>query len=71
MGNICSNQRDKETSLFIERMLELQKDLTIKEFDLEQTQIKLSQANKLLEDQKIYDWTNTATVNLRKKNNYH
>ena len=71
MGNICANQRDKETSLFIERILELQKDLTIKEFDLQQTQIKLYQANKLLEDQKIYDWTNTASGHIRKKSQYH
>ena len=71
MGNICTNQRDRETSLFIERMLELQRELTIKEFDLEQTKVKLVHTNKLLEDKQISDWTNTASGNLRKKSYYN
>ena len=71
MGNICTNQRDRETNLFIERMLELQRELTIKEYDLEQTKVKLVHANKLLEDKQISDWTNTSSGNLRKKNYYN
>lgn len=70
MGNYCTTQRDRDMSLFIERMLELQRDLVIKEIDLESTQKKLAYANRVIEVNKIEDWTNSATTSSRKRNNY-
>ena len=70
MGNFCTNQRDRDTSLFIEKMLELQRDLVIKELDYENVQNQLSYANKQIENNKITHWTSTATSSSRKRNQY-
>ena len=70
MGNYCTTHRERDMSLYIERMLELQRDLVIKEIDLESTQKKLAYANRIIEVNKIEDWTNSATTSSRKRNNY-
>lgn len=70
MGNYCTTHRERDMSLFIERMLELQRELVIKEIDLESTQKKLAYANRVIEVNKIEDWTNSATTSSRKRNNY-
>ena len=70
MGTICSNERDKETSVYLEKILELQRELTIKEIDLEQTKNDLLNANRLLEDKKVYDWRNSNLINSRKRSGY-
>jgi len=67
MGAMCSNQRDRDTSVYIEKLLELQRELTIKEIELEQTKNDLLNTNRLLEDKKVYDWRNSNLINSRKR----
>ena len=67
MGSICCSQREREFSISIERLLELQRDLVIKETELFDTQKKLEEANKLLQKYKINEWNN-STKNYDKSN---
>ena len=58
ISSICVRQKEAEFNDCLERMLELQRELTIKEMVLEETQEKLSRANRLIEEQKIQIWQN-------------
>ena len=56
MESMCTAQRDKDVSMYMDRLLDLQKELTLKDVLLQETTKKLTDANKQLEEQNIFNW---------------
>uniref|UniRef100_A0A6C0JC45 Uncharacterized protein n=1 Tax=viral metagenome TaxID=1070528 RepID=A0A6C0JC45_9ZZZZ len=63
--SICSSNREKDFAVYLDKILELQREIVIKELILEETQKKLSTANKMLEDKKFQDWKHPHSYEMR------
>ena len=73
MGTMCSKVREKDINSLMEHSLALQRELAIKEVDLENTKLKLNEYKKSFDRNNNISNNSNSNSNSKKKpqNNWH